>query len=379
MCQKSIRLDADLILEDSYITSSGKKYTTDWKGLKERSLLLADSFTRLGMDEQAAIVRECGTLLEFREPVSGSADGRMKLHKANFCRNRLCSMCMKRRQMKIFSQVSRVMDVACSMGKYEFVFLTLTHPNCYGDELPTVLDSMFSAFADFSQRPVFKRAFPGWYRALEVNFDPQEKITCDMYWGNPKRHLKQRKAYYDRLCLTIGDDNPNFMKFHPHFHVILAVERDYFTGPNYLSQEQLASMWSKNLGVPGEYRQVFIEKVKPAAADRLDGRLKKAVSEVAKYPIKDFEIFVPEHDDLTDYAVDHLYHSLFNRRMIAYGGLLKKIHRDLKLSDPIDGDLVHVDDEQVREDIEYIVKRFCWRVGANSGYNYYLDASYKTD
>lgn len=369
--------ESDLILEDRYIDAEGRVYQTDWKGLKERSLPLADSFDRLGMNKQAVRVRDCSIYLEFLQPISSVegqtsavAEGRMKLNKANFCMNRLCPACMKRRQLKIFSQVSKVMDVACSMGEYEFLFLTVTHPNCDGDKLSSVLDTMYSAYEKFRQLRSVERAVVGWYRALEVNFDPVESISSDMYSGNPARHMKPRKAYYDGLGLTVGDDNPNFTKFHPHFHTILVVRKGYFTGQDYLSQEEIAVMWSNSLGVPGEYRQVFIEKIKAAGSDRRARGIKGALSEVAKYPIKDFEIFVPSRDDLTDYAVKHLCLALNKRRMISYGGILRKIHHNLHLGDPIDGDLVHVDEEKIREDLQCIVRRFSWCVGATSGYDY---------
>jgi plasmid rolling circle replication initiator protein Rep len=54
-----------------------------------------------------------------------------------------------------------------------------------------------------------------------------------------------------------------------------------------------------------------------------------------------------------------------NRRLIAFGGELRKIHKALNLDDIKDGDLVHVNDDEVelREDVDYVIESYKWNVG----------------
>ena len=57
-----------------------------------------------------------------------------------------------------------------------------------------------------------------------------------------------------------------------------------------------------------------------------------------------------------------------NRRLTAFGGILKEYHKKLNLDDAEDGDLVNTDNEELREDLEYIIERYSW----NIGYKQYL-------
>jgi len=94
---------------------------------REASELLAASYNRLGYEGKYKRVKDCGTFLEFRQPISDNSE-KWRLYNANFCRDRLCPLCSMRRTYKIFGQISQIMDVI--EDKYAFIFLTLTIPNC---------------------------------------------------------------------------------------------------------------------------------------------------------------------------------------------------------------------------------------------------------
>lgn len=49
-------------------------------------------------------------------------------------------MCAWRRSLKIFGQVSKVMDHVEKNYNYRYIFLTLTVKNCYGEDLKDTLD-----------------------------------------------------------------------------------------------------------------------------------------------------------------------------------------------------------------------------------------------
>ena len=93
-------------------------------GKKEQTDILGAVYSVLDMENRSRRVLDCGSFLEFKV-----TEEKAKLQHANFCRDRLCPMCNWRRSLKIFAQVSKVMDALQAEG-YQFLFLTLTVRNC---------------------------------------------------------------------------------------------------------------------------------------------------------------------------------------------------------------------------------------------------------
>ena len=110
-------------------SSTGKE--RPWQEKKSKSLLVSESYKRLGYDKRSSKIHECGSFLEFKQ----FADNSLKLHLANFCKARLCPMCAWRRSLKIYGQLSQIIEQITKMGKYRFLFLTLTVENCNECEL----------------------------------------------------------------------------------------------------------------------------------------------------------------------------------------------------------------------------------------------------
>lgn len=315
------------ILQDKKI---GNKKVIDWKGHKLNSLDLADSFMRLG-NSKSYRVSQCGNLLEFKK----FEDDTLKLHLANFCKVRLCPMCAWRRSLKIFGQVSRVMDAMLLDYNYKFLFLTLTCKNVNADELSLQIDFLFKAFNLLTKRKKFKKSVKGWFRCLEVTYNCENDT------------------------------------FHPHFHCVLAVNSSYFDDKDYyIKQSDWCDLWRSCLNV--DYTPIVdVRRFKDS-----DKGVGKEVAEVSKYAVKttDFIIKRPNGkiiEDVTDYLVSTFDMVLANRRLIAFGGIFKELHKKLNLDDTEDGDLIHVgDDEELREDLNYIIIRYKWQIGA-VGNNYY--------
>ena len=72
----------------------------------EKSVELAEVYSRLDLHSRAFRVADCGTFLDFHV-----TEEEKKLHRANFCKDRLCPMCNWRRSMKIFGQDYQLMDL----------------------------------------------------------------------------------------------------------------------------------------------------------------------------------------------------------------------------------------------------------------------------
>lgn len=256
--------------------------------------MLAESYERLGFVRKAARVKECGSFLRFVECPSGHTK---RLTGANFCRVRLCPMCSWRRSLVNAHSVALVAHTANERESLSWLFLTLTVKNVKGSELSKTLDQMFDGWNRLMQRRNVKAAIVGWFRALEVT-----------------RNRKKDE-------------------YHPHFHVLLAVRPLYFKSESYIKQAEWVDMWRDTLRV--DYKTVVdIRKVKPKkdvqdTVERVRA-LESAIVETAKYPTKFKTILIEGDTKATDKSVEVLDTALHGRRLLAYGGLLKKIAKELK-------------------------------------------------
>lgn len=300
-----------------------KKFTPKRKSAE----LLAQSYVRLGYDAKAERVGECGTELEFRKSEDSSDNWR--LSSANFCRDRLCPMCSWRRSYKIFAQVSQVMDVIAD--KYAFIFLTLTVPNCEPDRLIETLDNIQAGWRRLVSYKRFKSAVRGSFKALEIT------------------------------------RNSDVGTYHPHLHNILAVDKNYFLGSDYIKRDEWLQMWQKAMQDP-TITQVDVRKCRPKEEIR-DGTdavkaLGAAVAEVAKYSVKSSDYLIPGEYDLTDEIVFTLGAALHSRRLTAFGGVFDEVHKKLMLDDCENGDLINVDGSTMRPDVAVMIRKYSWSCGA---------------
>jgi len=273
-------------------------------------------------------------------------DGSKKLRSAHFCQVRLCAMCGWRRELKVKSHLGQVVEEARE-GKYRFLMLTLTCKNVPGEELSSTIDNLFASYERLFRLARVKYSINGWFRALEITHDTKRKITKKMY--------NERKDYYIRHGLNAGDLNPNFNMYHPHFHVMLAVEPDYFKDPKkYIEHEEWQAMWKQSMRV--DYSPMVNIKI----VRNIKG---KGIKETAKYTVKEVDYIVHEDKPLTDETVRTLDRALHRRRLVAYGGLLRQIHKRLNLDENIDADVnVDSEDETVKNEPKYL-QEYKWSVG----------------
>ena len=298
---------------------------------KNRNVSLSRFYSELGYLRRADRVLECGTYLEFKIPEDFS-DG-ATLTQANFCKDRLCAMCTWRRTLKIFGQVSRVMDVL--EKNYQFVFLTLTIRSCSADDLKDTIAELERGFSLFRRLRQINRSFQGYFKALEIVRHP---------------------------------DNPREFEYHPHLHCIIAVSPDYFTTKDYLTHARLRELWQQSLGV--DYApQVNIKKVRPAITDEEEISLGKAVAEVAKYSFKSDDYLSGTYSQISQ-GILTLLESLTGKRLCSFGGIFKQVARQLDLDDMTDGDLVITNGDKLRSDIGYIVVKYQWQIGIGYYHKY---------
>lgn len=193
-----------------------------------------------------------------------------KLHKGNFCKNRFCPMCAWRQARRDALKIGTVMKWLATDYEKQFVFVTLTTPNVSAARLPAEIDRFNKAFKKFVARKEILALSEGYVRKLELTYNAERR------------------------------------DYNPHFHVIFAVNKSYFSSRNYLKQSRWLDIWREVTGDPS-ITQVHVQKLKDA-----DG---KGAAEVAAYAAKDAEYL--QNDDV--FKV--FYNALKGRQVLTYNGL----------------------------------------------------------
>jgi len=244
-----------------------EKYTQK----KLRNQLLQTLIGKHVSDKSFERIKECNTFLFM---VADKTMEKTKLHRSNNCDNRFCPICAWKKSRKNALKISVLMQYLREEERKDFVFLTLTAPNVKAEELDDEIKHYNKSFQRLMQRKEVKSAVKGYVRKLEVTYN------------------KERDDY------------------HPHFHVILAVNKSYFTDKNYyISRDRWLELWQKSTK-NNLITQVDVRKVK--VTDN-----KKEVSEIAKYSAKDSDYLEDEK------VFDTFYKSLSGKRLIVYSGLFK--------------------------------------------------------
>ena len=243
---------------------------------------------------------ECGTYIGF----NFNENENLSVTSANFCRQRLCPMCQRRRSLRTYSAVSKVYELANKSG-YQFLHVVLTVPNCPAAALNNTCDFLFK-----QSSLLFRKSD-----------DVHTKAACK---GNEdikklRRNIKNSfKGVFRALEITFNDklsiDHP--FAFHPHLHCLVAVRKSYFTSRDYISHEKLQKVWGTLTGI--ENVQVFIGRVTDQCA---------SIAEVAKYAVKPFK------GDVTVEVLETLHKALFNRRLVQTFGIFRDWMKAVGITD----------------------------------------------
>ncbi|MDE5583431.1 MAG: protein rep, partial [Ruminococcus sp.] len=254
-------------------------------------------------DKKFENVHSCADFLKFGHTNAGT----VKLKKAHFCKDRLCPMCAWRRSKKIYSQVHSCVDYM--KNDYQFIMLTLTVRNCSASSLSDTIKNMNKSFNDMIKYNAFKRIYRGCLKCLEITY-------------NRKR-----------------DD------FHPHFHVLIAVDKDYFKSDYYLHQSDFLAMWQKATK-DKSITQVDVRKIHYNPKRPELSNISSAVAEVAKYAVKPSDYIFTDSRFLTDKVVYTFSTVLRHRKMISFRGVFDDVRNLLfPKDDAVDGDLLYTDDK----------------------------------
>lgn len=234
---------------------------------------------------------ECSTFIEL---IATHDKKHKKTLRSNSCKNRFCPICSWKKAQKDGMKIAVVMQAIKEEVNYEFLFLTLTVPNVPAEKLDDEIREMSKAYNHLSKLKRFKQIAKGYIRKLEVTYN------------------KDRDDY------------------HPHFHILIAVNRSYFNSRYYIKQSEWLEMWREVTGKVGidengkdEIVALDVRKVKT-------GENETAYLEMAKYSAKDSDLNISQE------VFDGFYKALKGKRLITYSGVFKeyaKKYDDKKLED----------------------------------------------
>lgn len=238
--------------------------------------IIINSATITTITEQAEKVLFCGTQFTMIEE-----DGTQKISSANFCRIRLCPMCQRRKSLKTYSDICRLVE---ALPGRTWVHMVLTLKNVTSGKLQSTITKLFESSTKLLRKnKAVKNAFNGALRCLEVTYNSAEGT------------------------------------YHPHLHILLTGDKSLNNNSRKrISRKQLAEFWKDAAGLD------YVPQV------HLDYTVDSGVvAEIAKYCVKPLEF---EADDFTRAIVlTDLYSALYNRRLIQTYGEIRKTLSDLKI------------------------------------------------
>lgn len=321
-------------------TSTGRE--RPWREKRLATEQLANIYAYVN-PSKAERLRKCATFLTFSKK-----QGKLKLYRGNFCCVRLCPMCQWRRACKVQTQMRRILDEIARRGEeYAYIFLTLTVRNAPADELSETLNAMQEGWHRMANLPAFKKAVKGTFRATEITHDTQKIVTKKML--TPSR--KGRPTKWMLKGCKLGDKNPTFDTYHPHYHVILAVNKSYFDGRTYIPHLLWQAMWKQS--IRADYAPVVDIR-------RIKGNTVKSIVEAGKYTVKESDLMSGDISaDVKTVAV--LDKALNKRRFASFSGIFKQIQKDLNLSDLDDP---NGEQDQISPETEAQIS-YIWVTGVN--------------
>lgn len=211
----------------------------------------------------------CGSFISF---FADETLEKKKVNKSNFCKNRFCPLCAWRKAKKDSLKISILLKYIQEELGHEFIFLTLTAPNISGSDLSDEIKKYNENFKKLTKRKEVLKITKGYVRKLEVTYNAER------------------------------DD------YHPHFHVMIAVNKSYFKSRDYIKKKQWLELWKECMN-DSSITQVDVRK--------MDTSDSNAIAEIAKYGAKDADYLQSQK------VFDVFYKALKGKQLITYSGVFK--------------------------------------------------------
>lgn len=273
-------IEKAILLDDEKNKIKENKKIKDFADVKKKQELfirrLRSSYNRLGINEKTFVrLSTCGDFCMF---LSTKNFDKMKLYKANFCHNRFCPSCARRKAIKDSIALMSITRWILEEKKRKFIYLTLTVSSVSEYELREKITEMNKAFARLVKREQFDRAIQGYARKLEVSY-------------NKKTNM-----------------------FNPHFHILISVGSNYF-GRKYIKKDNWLKAWREVMD-DSSITQIDMKHL----TNLKDGsKNKKELLKIVKYIAKDNQYNMSSDDVFVAY-----YKNLKSLMYFAFSGDFKE-------------------------------------------------------
>ena len=243
----------------------------------EKKLLMSD-FIGFMEDKNLKLdrLKECGNFIKFQ---ASEDKTKFILAGGNFCKNRFCPFCSWLKAKRTAFELLELIKVVEYTEKLAFIFITLTVPNVPRESLREEIENFNKSFKRLFQTEEFKAFNKGFIRKLEVTYN------------------EERNDY------------------HPHFHLVVAVNKSYFKSRDYMSKRRLLELWQRATRNPN----ITQVDIKPCRMDTI-----KQVMELATYSAKQGELYSSKE------VFDGFYEGLFRKKLLVYNGIFKEYKKKLE-------------------------------------------------
>lgn len=246
----------------------------------EKKLMMSD-FIEFMEDKNLKLdrLKECGNFIKFQ---SSEDKTKFILAGGNFCNNRFCPFCSWLKAKRTAFELLELIKVVEYTEKLAFIFITLTVPNVSREKLREEIECFNKSFKRLFETKEFKAFNKGFIRKLEITYN-EERID-----------------------------------YHPHFHLVVAVNKSYFTSRDYMSKRRLLELWQRATRNPN----ITQVDIKPCRMDTI-----KQVMELATYSAKQGDLYSSKE------VFDGFYEGLFRKKLLVYNGIFKEYKKKIDIGE----------------------------------------------
>lgn len=274
----------------------------------QKKLMMLD-FIRFMEDKNLKLdrLKECGNFIKFQ---SSEDKTKFILAGGNFCNNRFCPFCSWLKAKRTAFELLELIKVVEYKEKFAFLFITLTVPNVPKESLRVEIENFNKSFKRLFQTEEFKAFNKGFIRKLEITYN------------------EKRKDY------------------HPHFHLVVAVNKSYFTSRDYMSKRRLLELWQRATRNPN----ITQVDIKPCRMNTI-----KQVMELATYSAKQGDLYSSKE------VFDGFYEGLFRKKLLVYNGIFKEYKKKIEVGEVDPAEVI-----ELNQILEEATKEICLMWEKNS-------------
>lgn len=255
-------------------TKKSQDHLTRHKEKKLKTAIFLEYMKNKGVNMNR--LSQCGNFLKFQANGDKTA---FLLSGGSFCENRFCPVCSWLKAKRTAFELLELLKVVELEENKKFLFITLTIPNVKGEKLSEAITEFNNSFRRLGKLNEILKINKGFIRKLEVTYNAERN------------------------------------DYHPHFHIIMAVNPSYFKSKDYLSKRRLLELWQQSARNK-DITQVDIAPVRMGSIYE--------IMEMATYSAKTGDLLRNQE------TFDVFYKALKGRQLMTYNGIFKEYKKKIK-------------------------------------------------